>query len=186
VGHKPGLDEVERRKFLNLPGHFKGRRNGKLSYFDDTRSSFWQKCVEERVKRWEVKMVLQGTVTCYEHRSKLNKGFTMYKWVIIIIIIILLFFVINSVPTAERTLLLFRSQVLIARKIKVIFCDMMPSRSQSAIAFINRFFIAASTANVPLPFNSRTVYFLSYQLLTASAHNDWLTGLAYNISARTA
>jgi hypothetical protein len=35
VGPRTGLDEVERRKFLTLPGHFKGRRNRNFSYFDD-------------------------------------------------------------------------------------------------------------------------------------------------------
>jgi hypothetical protein len=44
--------------------------------------------------------------------------------------------------------------------------------SQSVTLFTSCSFVAASMADPPLPLGSRIVSGLSYQLLTATAHND--------------
>jgi hypothetical protein len=41
------------------------------------------------------------------------------------------------------------------------------------LVFTSRCLVAASTADDPLPLGSRTIPGLSYQLLRATAHNDW-------------
>jgi hypothetical protein len=52
------------------------------------------------------------------------------------------------------------------------------SRDRVAIdhshVFTSRCLVAASTADVPLPLDSLSISGLSYQLLIATAHNDWI------------